>query len=197
MTMVGTGFSMSLDGFIAGPNDDVQKLFAWMSQGDTDYNATIGDEAVPLKVSSKGVEFFENAIQTTGALIAGRHLFDITGGWGGRHPLNVPVFVVTHNPPQDWINKDTPFTFVSDGVESAIAQAKKVAGDKSIAIASTTILQQAINAGLVDEIHIDLVPVVLGNGTRLFDNLDKSLELKITNVVEDIGVTHLTYRVIK
>jgi dihydrofolate reductase len=199
MGKVGTGFSMSLDGFIAGVNDDVQHVFSWMSRGDTDYTLMSGEHAIPLKLSPQSIEQFEQAKQTTGVLVTGRRLFDITGAWGGRHPLNVPMVVVTHNPPEEWVNKkDSPFTFVTDGVESAIAKAQAIAGDKDIAIASASIVQQCLKLGLLEQIHIDLVPVLLGDGIRLFDHLGfMPTQLEITNVVEAPGVTHMTYQVVK
>ncbi|KAB2852029.1 MAG: deaminase, partial [Anaerolineae bacterium] len=105
-------------------------------------------------------------------------------------------FIVTHHPPTEWLHDGSPFTFVTDGVESAIRRATKVAGSKHVALSSASILQQALNAGLVDEIHLDLAPLVLGGGVRLFDHLNALLELEIMRVVEGKGVTHLTYRVI-
>ena len=143
MGKVGTGFSMSLDGFIAGPNDDVQRLFAWMFVGTTDFKQSSGDQDLSLKVSSQSAELFEEATSSTGALIAGRRLFDVAGAWGGKHPMDIPVFVVTHTVPQEWVKEGSPFTFVTDGVESAIEKAKKTAGDKNVVVASASIAQQA------------------------------------------------------
>jgi dihydrofolate reductase len=198
MGNVGTGFSMSLDGFISGPNDDVNRLFAWMFTGDTEVKQSSGDTDLSLKVSEESAEIWEQATQAVGALITGRHLFDVAGAWGGKHPLDVPVVVLTHNPPKEWLNKEgSPFTFVTDGVESAIATAKKIAGDKNVVIASANVLQQALKLGLVDEIHIDLVPVLLGDGIRMFDHIDAPLELKSTQVSAQPGVTHLTFSVVK
>jgi dihydrofolate reductase len=104
---------------------------------------------------------------------------------------------VTHRAPPEWVKEGWPFTFVTDGVESAIEQAKAIAGDKSVAVASTTIVQQCLKAGLLEEIHIDLVPVLLGAGIRLFDHLDSPIELESTEVTESTGVTHLTFCVVK
>jgi dihydrofolate reductase len=125
MGNVGTGFSMSLDGFIAGPRDDVQRLFAWMFKGDTQFEQSSGGRDLSLKVSSQSAELFEEATSATGALVAGRRLFDVAGAWGGKHPMDVPVFVVTHTVPQEWVKAGSPFTFVTDGVESAIEKARK------------------------------------------------------------------------
>lgn len=198
MGKVGAGFSMSLDGFIAGPNDDVQRLFAWMTQGDTDLTLSTGDRDIDLEVSSKSAEFFEEMVRTTGAIVSGRRMFDVAGAWGGKHPLGAPVFVVTHSVPQEWVKEGSPFTFVTDGVESAVEQAKKVAGNKNVGVGGANITQQCIKLGLLDEIHIDLVPVLLGDGIRLFDHLGAApIELESTSVIEAPGVTHLTFRVVK
>ncbi|MGZ3583676.1 MAG: dihydrofolate reductase family protein [Ktedonobacterales bacterium] len=200
MGKVGTGFSMSLDGFVAGPGDDEERLFKWYFTGDTSYEVAGGDTT--FTVSSEGADLIQQAGNASGAVVAGRRLFDITNGWGGKHPMDVPVFVVTHTVPQEWVDtyvkQGAPFTFVTDGFESAIEQAKAVAGDKMVAIASPSIVQQCLNAGLLDDIHIDLIPVLLGDGIRLFDHLNTGLiELESTDVSDAPGVTHLTFRVLK
>jgi dihydrofolate reductase len=131
-------------------------------------------------------------------LVTGRRTFDLTNGWGGRHPLDVPVFIVTHAVPQEWVFEGSPFTFVTDGLESAIEQAKAVAGDKDVGVVGASLVQQCIRAGLLDEIHVDLVPVLLGDGVRLFDHLGtEPIELESTRMLEGAGVTHLTFRVVK
>jgi dihydrofolate reductase len=199
MGNVSTGFSVSLDGFIAGPNDEVDRLFAWMFAGNTDVQLKTGDHDIDLKVSEESAEVFEEATHSIGALIAGRRIFDVAGAWGGKHPLNVPIVVLTHNPPQEWLSRaDSPFTFVTTGIEDAIKKAKEIAGDKTAAIASANVLQQALKLGLVDEIHFDLVPVLLGEGISMFGTLGiKPVDLKITKVVPAPNVTHITYSVVK
>jgi len=105
---------------------------------------------------------------------------------------------VTHRPPPDWVTKDSPFIFITDGIESAVRQAKKAAGDKNVAVATPSITQQCLKAGLLDGLHIDLVPVLLGSGTRLFEYLGiEPIQLETTRVIEAPGVTHLDFRVIK
>src|SRR6266851_2205459 len=195
---VTTGFSMSLDGFVAGPNEDFQHLFAWMTSGDTDYTVTIGKKEQKLKIAAESVERFDDAINTTGALVAGRRLYELTNGWGGHHPVGAPVVVVTHRPPPQWVKEEWPVTFVTDGVQSAIEQAKVIAGVKNVVVASATIVQQCLNAGLLDEIHIDLVPFLLGDVVRLFEHL-KGAPVALENPQVSIGkgVTHLTYRIKK
>lgn len=193
-----TGFSMSLDGFVAGPNEDFQQLFAWMASGDTDYTITIGKNEQKLKIAEASVKNFENAINTAGALVAGRRLYELTHGWGGHHPVGAPVVVVTHRPQPEWVEEEWPVTFVTDGLESAIEQARRIAGTKNVVIASAKIVQQCLNAGLLDEIHIDLVPFLLGDGVRLFEHLKLApVALEDPEVSIGKGVTHLTYRIKK
>ena len=112
--------------------------------------------------------------------------------------MGVPTFVVTHTVPQEWVYEGSPFTFVTDGVESAVKQAKAVAGDKTVAVGAASIAQQCIRAELLDEIHIDLVPILLGSGVRLFEHLGNTpIELERTRVIEAPEVPHLTFRVVK
>jgi dihydrofolate reductase len=198
MGNIGTGFSMSLDGFIAGPNDDVQRVFAWMFQGDTDVKVSIGEKEMDLKVSSESAERFDDSSNGIGAIVSGRRTFDVAGAWGGKHPMNVPVVVVTHSIPQEWVKAGSPFTFVTDGVESALKKARAIAGNKSIGIAGADVTRQCIKLGLLDELGIDLVPVLLGSGVRLFEHLGiEPIELESTKVVEARGVTHLSFRFVK
>ena len=198
------GLSMSLDGFIAGPNDGAgnplgdggERLFEWYSSGDTDYEMP-GTEMV-FKVSPQSAELLREAFGTMGAFVTGRRTFDIANGWGGRPPLGVPTFVVTHTVSQEWLYEGSPFTFVTDGVESAVEQAKAVAADKDVAVGAASIAQQCIRAGLLDEININLVPVLLGGGVRLFEHLGTGpIELEKTRVIEAPEITHLTFRVVK
>src|SRR5918998_764276 len=189
MGKVITGLSMSLDGFIAGPGDDVGQVFAWYAAGETDHPVP-GSEMV-FKLAPASIKQFEQAVETTGAIVYGRHTFDVSGAWGGTPPMGVPCVILTHNVPQEWVYDGSPFIFVTDGIASAIEQAKAAAGDRNVAIGSATTTQQCLNAGLLDEIHIDLVPVLLGGGVRLFDQLAGApIELESTAVVEGTGVTH-------
>jgi len=198
MGNVSTGFSMSLDGFVAGPGDDTQHVFAWMTRGDTNYRLSTGGTEFDLKIAAESSEMLDEYLTTIGALVAGRRLYELTRGWGGHHPVGAPVVVVTHRPPPDWVKQEWPVTFVTDGVQSAIERAKEIAGEKAVVVASTTLVQQCLDAGLLDEIHIDLVPVLLGEGVRLFESLKIApIELEDPQVSEGYGVTHLTYRVKK
>jgi dihydrofolate reductase len=122
----------------------------------------------------------------------------VAGAWGGKHPLDVPVFVVTHHPPEEWLQRESPFTFVTDGVESAVAQAKAAAGDKNVGVAGADIMRQCLEAGLLEEIGVDLVPVLLGSGVRLVDSLNTApVQLEATSITPSTGVIHLRYQVVK
>ena len=196
--------SMSLDGFVAGPNDSPdnslgdggERLFKWYSLGDTGYMVPGGDRE--LKLSPDSARFLKEVGRTVGVIVYGRRTFDIARAWNGRHPMNIPMVIVTHRVPQEWVREGSPFTFVSDGVESAIEKAGEIAGDRNIAIGSASILQQLLKVGLLDGIRIDLVPVLLGAGIRLFDHLGTGpIELESTGVTVAPGVTHLDFRVIK
>ncbi len=196
MGKVGTGFSTSLDGFIAGPNGDVGPLFDWYFGGDTDY--TVPSGGMTLKVSPQSAELLGESYGRMGALVVGRRHFDHARAWGGRHPMDVPVFVVTHTVPREWVHEGSPFAFVTEGVERAVELARAAAGDKDVGVGGADVAQQCIKAGLVDEVGLDLVPVLLGEGIRFFDHLatDK-IELERTRVVEAPGVTHLRFRVVR
>jgi len=172
-----------------------ERLLAWYMGGDTEYRPP-GTEMV-FKVSPQTAEYLRETSTTTGALVTGRRTFDLTNGWGGGHPLGVPVFVVTHSVPQQWVYEGSPFTFVGDGLESAVAQAKAVAGDRDVGVIGANLVQQCIRSGLLDEIHLDLVPILLGDGVQLFDHSTEPIELEATRVIGGAGVTHLTFRVVK
>jgi dihydrofolate reductase len=196
MGKVSFNMSMSLDGFVAGPNDEVDQIFKWYFSGDTEFPFP-GSDFV-FKVSRASAERLNEARKTVGAIVTGRRNFNIAGAWGGKPPLGVHHFVVTHNIPQEWVKEGSPFTFVTDGVESAVEQAKEIAGDKDVVISSANIMRQALKAGLLDEINIDLVSILLGEGIRLFEHLGiEPIELEIKSVVEGDGVTHLQYAVLK
>ena len=189
-------FTMSLDGFIAGPNDEVNRIFGWYSSGDTDF--PVPSSTMVFKLSRASAELLRESWGTLGAIVTGRRDFDVSDAWGGTPPLGVPIFIVTHSIPQEWAKEGSPFTFVTDGVESALAQAKASAGDKDVGIGGTKITQQCLQAGLVDEIQLHLVPVLLGAGIRLFDHLeDEQIALEKIRVIDAPDVTHLRYRVVK
>ena len=195
--------TVSLDGFVAGPNDGPDNglgdggdaLFNWYFSGDTEIILSKGTPV--LNVSSQSAKLLKEAFEKYGAGVWGRKTFDIAHAWGG-HPPGTPCFIVTHTLPQEWNYEGSPFTFVTDGVESAIRQAKEAAGDKDVVVCTASILQQCLNAGLMDEIYIDLAPLLLGKGVRLFEHLKiEPVELERLQVIEAPGVTHLGFRVVR
>lgn len=188
--------SMSLDGFVAEPNDNADRVHGWYFAGDTELKLPGGDAA--FLVSAGSAKMIQQSIETTGAIVTGRRTFDVSEGWGGHPPLGVHHFVLTHHVPQEWVKPGSPFTFVTDGIASAIARAKKHAGNKNVVLSSPSALREALKQGLVDEITIDLIPVLLDKGIPLFRELGIGpTTLEQTSVVPGIGVTHLRYRVVK
>ncbi len=188
-------FTMSLDGFIAGPDDDVRALFGWYFSGDTEVAVPGGPV---LKLRRASAEVFQEGVNRLGALVTGRRDFDASNAWGGQSPVGAPIFIVTHNAPSAWAGTAAPFTFVTGGVADALAQARQVAGDRDIGIGGSTIVQQCLQAGYLDEIQVHLAPVLLGAGIRLFDHLGvEPQRLDILRVVPAPDVTHLLYRVLK
>jgi dihydrofolate reductase len=152
-----------------------------------------------FKVSPADVEFIRESFSTIGAMISGRRTFDITNGWNGRHTLDVPVVVVTHTVPEAWVREHdgAPFTFVTDGIERAVATAKAIVGEKDIGVAAASIAQQCIRAGLLDEIHVTVAPLLLGSGVRLFEHLGAGpIELEKIRVIETPDVTYLGFRIV-
>ena len=203
MGKVTFNMTMSLDGFVAGPNDGPENglgdggegLFNWYFSGDTEVFMSEG--VPPLKVSKQSAEILKEAISNAGAGIWGRRTFDIAHAWGGNPPGS-PAFIVTHNVPQEWVKEGSPFIFITDGVESAIRQAKKAAGDKDVVICTPSILQQALRAGLVDEIHVDVAPMLIGGGVSLFDQLGRGpINLECMRAIQEPNVLHLGFRVVK
>ena len=194
MSTVVANMSMSLDGYIADPSGGVDQLFGWFGNGPVETPSR--DERWTFRTSAASATQLRTALDRAGALVCGRRLFDLTGGWGGRHPMGVPIFVVTHEAPVDWAHPDWPVTFVTDGVTNAIAAAAAVAGDRVVAVASADIARQALDAGLVDRIDVDLVPVLLGQGIPFFARSAAGpVALENPTVVEGDGVTHLSYPV--
>jgi dihydrofolate reductase len=179
--------SMSLDGFIAAPNDTPEQGLG--EDGMRLHNWAFDDPSVFERV-------YGNLVEETGAVIMGRRTYNNSiQEWGGKGPLGeTPCFVVTHKAPS---SADPVFTFVTDGIESALAKAQEVAGNKRIGLMGANVDQQFLAAGLVDEIRIHLVNVLLGAGRPLFDRLPQRIELEQTGLTETDGVAHLEYRVVR
>jgi dihydrofolate reductase len=199
---------MSLDGFIAAANDgaddpeDGMRLFNWYFDGDTPIRqyreaANRRGDLRPLTLSACNATVVQGLVDSTGAVVTGRRTYDLVDGWGGDGPVpGLPLFIVTHHVPDEIPEGESSYTFVTDGVASAIDQAKAAAGDKYVSLLGASVPQQCLRAGLLDEIQIRLVPTLLGNGTRLFEHLgDERIELEMVGVVECPGVTHMRFRV--
>ncbi|TSB16892.1 dihydrofolate reductase family protein [Streptomyces benahoarensis] len=189
--------TMSLDGYIAGPEESgFDLLFRWYGDGDVEI-PTASPDVPPFRVSAASAELIRREWGNTGALVVGRHLYDLTHAWGGRHPMDVTTVVLTHRRPEDRPEDDENFVFVTGGIEAAVARAQELAGEKDVVVNGGQMARQCLEAGLLDEVGIALVPVVLGGGTRLFDGLG-SAPVRFDGpvaVVEGEGVTHLRYRV--
>ncbi len=176
--------SMSLDGFIAAPEDDVERLHRWLVAG--------GEGIGSFRPADPSAEVFDE-LMATGAVVVGRRTFDLAGRWDGDHH-GVPIFVPTRQAPRD--DGYPLVTYVTDGIESTMARARDAAGDKSILVHGAETAQSCLRAGVLDELEIHLVPVLLGEGRRLFDHLGaRHVELELTRIIDAPGVTHLRYRV--
>lgn len=196
MSKIITEFTLSLDGFVADADDDVGRLLRWYRAGDTEFVVPGG--GMTFKVGRASADRLRAAWGQFGAIVTGRRDFDVSKAWGGQPPFNVPTFIVTHDPPAEWSQPGSPFTFVTDGVEVAVARARAAAGERSVAVSGTQVVRQALRAGLIDEIQIDLVPMLLGEGISLFEGLGAPpIDLEIIDVIPGTGVTHLLYRVVK
>jgi dihydrofolate reductase len=186
--------SMSLDGFIAGPDDRAgqglgaggHRLHDWLGDGRG------GVSGYRPQEEPSGQVFDE--LMATGAVVVGRRTFDIAGHWNGDHH-GVPIFVPTRGAPpapqSSWV------TYVTDGVESAMRQAKQAAGESNVMVHGADLAQSCLRTGVLDELEIHLIPVLLGEGRRLFEHLGaEHVELELTRVIDAPGVTHLRYRVV-
>lgn len=183
--------SVSVDGFIADENDQPGPLFDWLVSGEVPL-----DESGALKVSQASWDYIRPYWDSIGVTIAGRHVFDLTNGWDGIPPAGVPyVVVVTHRGrPEGWY-PEAPFFFV-DGIEAAVAKAQELAGDRVVEVAAGDVGGQALAAGLVDEVRMDVVPVVFGSGKRYFGPVDGQHLLEDPEeVIQGNRLLHLRYRV--
>ncbi len=185
--------SMSLDGFVADRNDGVAEVFDWyMSSGNVAFR-TGGSDPMTFSVSAPSAEHLRGLWSELGAVLTGRRTFDVAHGWGGNHAWG-PAFVLTHQVPAGWPRANSSVHFVTDGIESAVRQAKAAAAGKSVGVHGADTIQQLLNADLLDELHIDIAAVLLGSGVRLFDHLACTpARLGNPSVVAGVGVTHLRY----
>jgi dihydrofolate reductase len=189
--------SMSLDGYVAKHDNTIGRLFEWLQNGEVEVRTV--DDRITFHMSQSSAEYWGAWVDGLGALVCGRTLFDFTGGWDGMHTIGVPVVVVTHQIPTDWVeaHPHAPFHFVTDGVEAAVAKAQEIAGERTVAVTAGTIARQCLELGLLDEVAVDLVPVVMGQGRPFFGELaigDAPLG-DPTYCVEGVRVTHLGFPV--
>lgn len=199
MGTVVSSASMSLDGFVAGPHDEVGHLFDWYDDGGV--VVPTADPDLTFHLTPQSAAYWRAWTSGLGALVVGRTLFDITDGWSGRHPLDVPVVVVTHHVPSAWVDAhpDAPVTFVTGGVAEAVQRARAIAGEATVGVAAGTIARQCLELDLLDEVAIDLVPVVLSEGKPYFGPLgigDVVLG-DPTACVQGRRVTHLRFPVVR
>jgi dihydrofolate reductase len=194
MATVIAEMSMSLDGFVADASDGIEEVFAWFLTGDIE--VPTADPQFTLRATSEAsAGEFRDALANAGAMLHGRRTFELANGWGGQHPMGVPAFVVTHRIPDGWPREGSTVHFVTDGIESAVEQAKAAAAEKVVGVGGADVAQQCLNAGLLDGIRVNLVPVLLGDGVRFFANLAGTpVWLEDPRVVEGTRVTHLDYR---
>jgi dihydrofolate reductase len=191
--------SMSLDGYIAKHDNTIGRLFDWLQNGEVEFPTV--DDRITFHMSAASAEHWHTWVDGLGALVCGRTLFDVTDGWGGQHTMGVPVVVVTHRVPTEWIeaHPDAPFHFVTDGVEAAVAKAKEIAGERTVAVAAGTIACQCLELGLLDAVAVDLVPVVMGQGRPFFGELSTE-DVELGDPIECVQgdrVTHLVFPVTK
>jgi dihydrofolate reductase len=183
--------SMSLDGYIAGPNDEpgnpggdrFMRLHEWFVTPDGDFYRPPGPAGQ-----------FIDAINAAGAVLAGRRTVEQVDHWGGNHH-GVPIFVPSHRPPGPSVANYPLVTYVTDGIASAMAQAKAAAGDRDVMVHGAYTAQRALEAGVLDELQIHQIPVLFGGGRRLFEVLPSRIELEILRVIDTPDATHIRYRV--
>ena len=189
--------SMSLDGYIAKEDNTIGRLFDWLQNGTVEFPTV--NEDITLHLSPPSAQYLKQWLDGLGAIVCGRTLFDFTGGWGGTHTLDVPVVVVTHQIPTDWVeaHPEAPFHFATDGVEAAVALAQTIAGERTVAVTAGTIARQCLELGLLDAVAVDLVPVVMGTGRPYFGELSvNDAVLGDPSVcIQGDRVTHLVFPV--
>jgi dihydrofolate reductase len=188
--------SISLDGFIAGPNDELVRLHDWIFSGQSDRTGATSRWA---SGDPKDAEVIDEMFRTTGAVIIGRRTYDIGEPfWGPNPPFRVPCYVLTHRAREMQIRGETTFTFVTEGAESALKQARVAARHRNVSLMGAKVAQQFMKAELLDEIQLTVVPVLMREGIRLFENMGtKRVELERERVIESSGATHIKLRVVK
>src|SRR4029078_7648604 len=197
MSKVVAIMSMSLDGYVADPRDGVAEVFDWyFNSGDVEFH-TGGADPMTFKMSGPSAEHLRGLTSGLGAMLTGRRTFEAAQGWGGNHAWGT-AFVLTHQIPAGWPRPNSTVHFVTDGVESAVKQAKAAAAGKAVGVHGADTIQQLLNAGRLDEIHVYIAAFLLVSGVRLFDHLARTpAVLGTPTVIAGVGVTHMRYPVRK
>jgi dihydrofolate reductase len=186
--------SVSLDGYIAGPDDGpdnpggdgFMRLHEWFFGPDREFARPEGPAG----------ELYDELMSAGGAILAGRRTAEQVDHWDGdHHGQGIPIFVPSHRPPGPSVANYPLVTYVADGIASAMAQAKAAAGDRNVHVVGANVAQRALEAGVLDEIQVHQIPVLFGAGRRLFDVLPARVELEIVRVIDTPAVTHIRYRV--
>jgi dihydrofolate reductase len=197
MAKVTAGITISLDGYIVGPNDGPgrglgeggERLHYWVFGGPWTY-----DEEPKGEPTGADKQLLDEAFASLGAVIAGRNTYESAEAWGGKNPWEIPLFVVTHRPEEE--PAEGGFDFV-DGLDEAIVRAREVAGEKNVSVmGGADLIRQALRAGYVEELTITIAPLILGGGKRLFEGFDESLNLEHVRLLQSPLATHITYRVL-
>ena len=200
MPKVLAGITMSLDGYITGPDDRPgaglgeggERLHYWVFGGPWSYGRPRDREAAPADR-----EYMEDVFGSGGAWLVGRTMHDVVDGWGDDPGFGVPVFVVTHRPHETVVKGNTTFDFVTDGIDAALARASRAAGTKNVILmGGADLLRQYLDAGVVDALTLTVAPVLFGRGKRLFDGMSRTdISFERTAVIESPFATHIRYRV--
>ncbi len=190
---------MSLDGFVAKADNTIGRLFDCLGNGETEVATANPD--MTMRCSPQTAAYWREWMDSLGAIVVGRTLFDVADGWQGRHTMGAPVVVVTHEVPTGWVeaHPDAALTFVTDGVAAAVTAAQDLAGDKTVAVAAGTIARQCLELGLLDEVAVDLVPVVMGQGRPYFGAMGLADVMlgDPTTCIQGDRVTHLRFPVLR
>jgi dihydrofolate reductase len=200
MSKVAVEMSLSLDGFVVGPDDrpgqpfggrNAQRLHDWLLVGGEPYPGNAF-----FRPPGRNLDFVDVLFRTTGALLTGRRTYDLVDGWGGSHPIpGLPVVVLTHRAPTDVPKGKSSFIFCTKGVEEAVEAAKKLAKEKDVIVHGASTTQQLLAAGLVDELRLHVAPLLLGDGRRLFERNADDVPLEMIETVATPQAVHIRYRV--
>jgi dihydrofolate reductase len=197
MTKINAGITISLDGYIVGPNDGPgrglgeggERLHYWVFGGPWTY-----DEEPTGEPTGADKQILDEGLASLGAVVAGRKTYESAEAWGGKNPWGIPLFVVTHHPEEQ--PAEGGFRFVN-GLDEAIAQGRELAGDKDVFVmGGADLIRQALRAGHVEELTITIAPLILGGGKRLFEGFDESHNLEHVRLLQSPLATHITYRVL-